>query len=405
MLAGGGCTVLIALVLAACGSSSNSPGTASASTGPGEPGAPPSPAGDLFAPPSPLPSAQPGTLIWAEKVDQPKLDPPATIWRILYHSQDRTGADIAVSGFAIVPASAPPSGGRPVYAWAHGAQGQADQCAPSKSIADNLPPYGGQQVEAGSMLVATDYQGLGTPGEPTYLVGTAEGHAVLDSVRAARQLPGAGPPGPVVFAGVSQGGGAALWAGELAHTYSPELDVRGVVAIAPAAELPTILANIGQPPFNAYLGNVLLASDGLHAGYGGSFDPSQFLTTAALSDLNTVSKECADATVARWQGRPLDTVVAHDPESIPALAKVLADNSPGQANPGVPVLIVQGSKDAQIPPVVSDQLHQRYCAVGANVALKVYPGADHDSVLEAAMEDVIKWIADRRAGRTTQSDC
>ena len=130
----------------------------------------------------PLPSAPAGTLIWAQRVDQPALDPPGTIWRILYHSRSRTDADIAVSGFAVVPLAGPPAGGRPVYAWAHGSVGQADRCAPSHAIANNLPPLGGQQIGAGAVIVATDYEGLGTPGEPTYLDGVAEAHAVLDSV-------------------------------------------------------------------------------------------------------------------------------------------------------------------------------------------------------------------------------
>jgi hypothetical protein len=126
-------------------------------------------------------------------VTQPPIDPPSTIWRILYHSRDRLGRDVAVSGFAIVPDAPLPAGARRlVYAWAHGLIGQADRCAPSRHIRDNLPPYGGQQLEAGAVLTATDYDGLGTPGEPTALVGVALGHAVLDSIPAASQLPAVG---------------------------------------------------------------------------------------------------------------------------------------------------------------------------------------------------------------------
>src|SRR5689334_8556371 len=55
------------------------------------------PDGDLYTPPSPLEAAEPGTLIWAEKVDLP-LNPPATVWRMLYHSRNGSDRDIAVSG-------------------------------------------------------------------------------------------------------------------------------------------------------------------------------------------------------------------------------------------------------------------------------------------------------------------
>ena len=124
----------------------------------------PSPRGDLYEPPHPLPLAPPGTLIWAKKFKGLTLNPPSTIWQILYHSRSRTGHDIAVSGFAIVPKAPAPDGDRPVYAWAHGTAGLGDQCAPSHKIRDNLPPFGGQQLERGAVLVATDYEGLGTPG-------------------------------------------------------------------------------------------------------------------------------------------------------------------------------------------------------------------------------------------------
>src|SRR4051794_40296325 len=57
------------------------------------------PPGDLYEPPHPLPNAPPGTLIWAKKVKGLTLNPPSSSWQIRYHSQSRTGHDIAVSGF------------------------------------------------------------------------------------------------------------------------------------------------------------------------------------------------------------------------------------------------------------------------------------------------------------------
>lgn len=178
---------------------------------------PPSPPGDLYQPPRPLPKRPPGTLIWAQKVSL-ALNPPATVRRILSHSRSRTGADIAVSGFALIPDTVASRQGRQVYAWAHGSTDQADRCAPSRDLRDSLPPYGGPLVARGVALVATDYQGLGTPGEPTTYDGIAEGHAILDSIRAIKHLPGVEKLGSVLIAGNPQGGGAALWAAELARS-------------------------------------------------------------------------------------------------------------------------------------------------------------------------------------------
>ena len=228
---------------------------------------------------------------------------------------------------------------------------------------------------------------------------------MLDSVRAAGQLPHVGTLGPVVLAGHSQGGGAALWAAQLARSYAPELDVRGVMALAPAADLPTIVTASGSAPFSAYLGNVLIGVDGLLAGYGRSFDPSSFLTPAALADLTTVSSECVDATIARWRDRPRTALLARDPTTIPAVERVLTENSAGATDPGVPIFLGQGDQDQQIPLQVSAQLDARYCRLGASVTRHVYPGADHEGVVDAANSDVLGWLADRYAGREAKSEC
>ena len=376
-------------VVSACGSSTHA--------------GPPAPGGDLYQPPKPLPRQPPGTLIWAEKVPLP-LNPPATVWRILYHSRSLAGKDIAVSGFAIVPTSAAPSGGRPVYGWAHGSAGQADRCAPSHNVASNLPPYGGLLVARGAELVATDYEGLGTPGEPTAYVGIAEGHAVLDSVRATRQLPGTGRLGPVLLAGQSQGGGAALWAAQVARAYAPRLDLRGVVALAPAAQLTTIVKNLGKAPFNQYLGEALWAVDGLDAGYP-ALNLARLLKDAARADLAQVPKECATETIARWRGRPVGAVFARDPLSIHSLVKVLDENSPGATDPHMPIFLAQGSRDEQIPVAVTAELEARYCRLGATVTRRVYHGANHNGVVDAAGKDVLAWMRDRIRRRPAPSSC
>jgi hypothetical protein len=76
---------------------------------------PPAPPGDLYTPPRLLPHRAAGALIWAQRVPL-TLNPPATVWRILYDSRSRTGEDIAVAGFAIVPQTTKTGQGRAVVA-------------------------------------------------------------------------------------------------------------------------------------------------------------------------------------------------------------------------------------------------------------------------------------------------
>lgn len=360
----------------------------------------PAPKGDLYRPPRPLPDAPPGTLIWAQKVAKPRLNPPATIWRVLYHSRTRDGTDVAVSGMALVPDAATPGGGRPVYAWAHGTSGIGDQCAPSKHIRDNLPPYGGQQLERGAVVVATDYDGLGTPGDHTYLVGVAEGQAVLDGVRAVAGLPNVSGLGDVVIAGISQGGAAALFAAQLAPSYAPELHVDGVVALAPGAELLTVVPAVER---SGYLGFVLLTAVGFQAGY--HLDPATYLTPAAVKDLPRVAKECVDATIERYKTRTPAQVVLHELADVPAVSELMEANSAGGLDPHVPIFLAQGDRDEQIPPVVTAQLDAKYCGIGANVSRHLYAGASHDGVVDAANDDVLAWITARFDHEPATADC
>ncbi len=145
---------------------------------------------DFYTPPANMPKKAPGTLIRSTPITAPS---GAKAWKVLYHSRSVDGRDIAVSGVVVVPTSATPKGGRPVVTWAHGTTGLGDQCAPSKAAdAASAVPYVKQLVDAGYVVAATDYEGLGTPGVHPYLVGESEGRSVLDAARAARALSGSG---------------------------------------------------------------------------------------------------------------------------------------------------------------------------------------------------------------------
>src|SRR5262249_50299659 len=92
-------------------------------------------------------------------------------------------------------------------------------------------------MRAGWTVVATDYPGLGTPGQHAYLVGVDAAHAVLDSVRAARRVAGAHAGTRLAVWGLSQGAHSALFTREEAQRYAPDLQLVGVVAAAPPTDL------------------------------------------------------------------------------------------------------------------------------------------------------------------------
>src|SRR3984957_9945543 len=181
---------------------------------------------EFYRAPASEATGAPGTLVRQEIIDGAPLG--ATTYRVLYRSTGLDNKPLLVSGVVIVPPGDPPPGGRPIVAWAHPTSGVVPRCAPSLAIflfeqIQGLRSF----VRDGYVVAATDYPGLGTEGPHPYLVGTSEARAVIDSVRVAGSLPGAGGGKKFVVWGHSQGGHAALFTGIIAKTYAPELDLLG----------------------------------------------------------------------------------------------------------------------------------------------------------------------------------
>jgi pimeloyl-ACP methyl ester carboxylesterase len=357
-------------------------------------------AAGFYDPPSPLPRKPPGTIIRTVPIAAPA---GAKAWKVLYHSRAVDGRDIAVSGVVVAPTGAAPKDGRTVLTWAHGTTGLADQCAPSKSAeAYKDLPYLDDFVKMGYVVAATDYEGLGTPGVHPYLVGDSEGRGVLDAARAAKNLADTHASDNVLVFGHSQGGQSALFAGELAASYAPELNVLGIAAAAPAADVEQILPLAGSIPNAA--GFLVMAVEGFHAAYPDEADPAAVLTPAALAKADVATTQCAGAALQTFSGTT-GTVLAHDPRSIPSIEQLLHENSAGNRPAGAPLLVVQGSADTTIPEPLTDAWTTKACAIGDTVDSMTYPGATHTSVIDAARSDVLSWLADRAAGTPAPSTC
>jgi hypothetical protein len=187
------------------------------------------------------------------------------LYRIAYATTGEAGSVIASCGLVAIP---PRTALTSVAAWAHGTVGLKQVCQPSMNPAGFVAPVpsGSQDrgslvgmLRSGAAVAATDYpsQGMGSDQLQRYVLGVAEGVAVLDSARAITRNPAAFGLQPVSASaelplfiwGHSQGGGAALWAGQIAQEYlalrgDRTLDLAGVAALAPASQLTT---SPGQP--------------------------------------------------------------------------------------------------------------------------------------------------------------
>jgi acetyl esterase/lipase len=350
----------------------------------------------FYDPPADL-SASPGTILRSEPFDQ-GLPPGSKGWRLLYASTDPEGRPIAVSGLVIAPDD-PPDGPRPVLAWAHGTTGIARPCAPSladqplKGIPDMTGP-----LAQGWVITLTDYPGLGTPSPHPYLVGESEGRAVLDSVRAAHELD-LGLPLDDRYAvwGHSQGGHAALFAGQLAPTYLPDLPLVGVAALAPATEL--------QQDFEAIKGTdvgeilTVLTVESWTDVYPDI--PDDTLTDAAKPAAARLARNCINQP-SRFRlllgGLALPKgAVAIDPTTDPTWSRHLAENSPDPGAIDGPLFVGQGLSDEIISAPVTQRWVDQRCAGGAPTTWIAYDGLTHNGVVGPGGADAFSWTVDRFA--------
>src|SRR5215470_8215229 len=197
---------------------------------------------DSFYDPLPNMSRQPGALLRSEPLKDLALPAGVRGWRILYATSvdDNTPATAVAIVFAPTDST---SGPRSVIAWQHATTGLLQKCMPSLLSASSKGILERNRiVSAGLVVVATDYSFAEKGGPHPYLIGEAEARAALDSVRAARQISELTLDRRIVVWGYSQGGHAALWTGIVGPRYAPELEIRGVAAIAPATNIEKSLA-------------------------------------------------------------------------------------------------------------------------------------------------------------------
>ena len=226
----------------------------------------------FYTPPSATPKGTAGELVWYRPATlNLKVALPANkAWTVLYQSTAQRGEPDFVTGTVIVPTGKwSGKGSRPVVTIGVGTQGIAPQCAPSKQMVTGSEYAAGEIIEAlkaGYAVDVTDYQGYTNGAIPTYTAGKAEGQAVLDIVRAARQVPESGltEGNPTYAWGYSQGGQAVGWAGEIQSSYAPNVKLSGMADGGVPANLREFGAFSG-PSTTSGLG--ILSAIGLEAAY------------------------------------------------------------------------------------------------------------------------------------------
>lgn len=331
----------------------------------------------------------------------------AKAFRIIYRSTNLRGEPIAVSGTVIYPAGPAPKEGRDVIAWAHYTTGVSGRCAPTllPNLSGTIPGLE-DMLARGFVVVATDYEGLGTPGVHAYLVGDSEARSVIDSVRAARNLAGAHATDRFAVWGHSQGGHAALFTGEIVGEYAPELKLVALAMAAPATDL----VELFKAQKGSIAGNSLTAMALLSWSRTYNFPLSTVLEEGIEKQFEKVGESCIQSISQLLQtlklAQPLKKVfLKADPTEIPELRRLMEQNSPGHRPIKVPVFIAQGTGDVTVRPSVTIGFAKALCARGTPVTLKMLTNVSHSFAAEKSAYRAVVWMADRFKGRPAPNDC
>jgi hypothetical protein len=372
------------------------------------------PAGEAFyTPPSKAPAGSAGELVWYRPATiDPEVSLPANkAWTVLYQSTAQRGEPDFVTGTVIVPTSKwTGKGSRPVVTVGIGTQGIAPQCAPSKQVISGTEYDGAaiiDSLKAGYAVDLTDYQGYTNGAIPTYTAGKSEGQAVLDIVRAGRQVPGSGltESDPTYAWGYSQGGQAVGWAGELQSSYAPNVKLSGIVAGGVPANLLEFGAFSGD---SVGSGLGILSAIGLESAY-----PELnlgTLTPAGEKAVGEALSECAVQLIETLRNANFSEFsTAHETleeleKSEPTFRRVLEEQSLDNKSVSAPVYHFHGLEDEFVPVSQDVNLHYDWCKLGVTDDFQLYSG-DHLFTDPLGAPAAIKWIEERVAGKTAPSTC
>ncbi|HVY88143.1 MAG TPA: lipase family protein [Hyphomonadaceae bacterium] len=362
----------------------------------------------FYDPAGPAP-AKPGTMIRTE------TQPPETSLasagqgiRILYSSTD--GLDgktpIAVSGSLFLPKGDAPASGWPLIAWAHGTVGVADKCAPSfnkRSERDTI--YLNHWLDQGYAVVASDYQGLGTPGGHPYLATKPEAFSVLDSIRAVQGVADYHIGKPVVLVGQSQGGGGAFATAGEAATYAPEIDIRGTVATGTPYFTATAAPVVRDP--NAVEGVFAYTLFILHLVHQAdkSFDPDAIMTEAAKPVFALTRTGCLGDVGKAIVAANLSQAKAFTTDPTATTSKYYPLMAYSTLKVKGPVFMGTGGKDHDVPPPGQQRLFDDACAAGTVIERHVYADLDHSGTVNGSLKDSTPFVKKAFAGEAIAGTC
>lgn len=323
---------------------------------------------------------------------------------LTYKMSGVNGKETTATTLVFVPKGTVPKEGWSTVVWAHGTTGVADKCAPSKQGLKGTEVFIAMLLAAGYVVVAPDYEGLGSPGNHPYLNLKSEAYSITDAVVAKHTYltrNGGKLSKKWLSIGHSQGGHAVLGAAQYASRAN--LDYKGTIAIAPASNLEKILIDktklaqgqlpVMQIPIYASLDSftslIAAGTQGHHntISYGEIFK-SHLADVAPIAERECVAEIMAEMSSKMTQhatlnlnslagyGRLQDNFF----KNLKIRQFIDKDLQPLTVKVDTPIILYHGGVDTIIPIAATDLLYANATKLGTRVSYKKSMIWDHFTV-------------------------
>lgn len=359
-----------------------------------------------------------------QSYDEDTLPEASDIQVIRYNMPNVNGERAEATAMVFYPNTPQPQDGWRVVVWEHGTVGSGDSCAPSNNqLNNNFRGLASSLLAKGYVIVAPDYEGLGTRGIHPYLNLKSAAQSAIYAVRAFNEQQGNRFNGAWVSVGQSQGGHASLATAQFADE---DPNYKAAVAAAPASSLGYIISEVVPQALSALVeagqdnaAKAVYAELLAYAAYVAvgikAYEPGFNYRNIFSSRAGIVAEKaegttgenglCLGPLITEYV-QDIDDYLVNNPEKTvvdyPGLVenfqnnssveKFLENNQPATEKINVPVMIIQGTADMAVPYPVTNTLQQGLKDMGTTVTFVPVQDASHTEAIVQSRTQLLTFI-------------
>ena len=359
-----------------------------------------------------------------QSYDEDTLPEASDIQGIRYNMPNVNGERAEATAMVFYPNTPQPQDGWRVVVWEHGTVGSGDSCAPSNNqLNNNFRGLASSLLAQGYVIVAPDYEGLGTRGIHPYLNLKSAAQSAIYAVRAFKEQQGNRFNGAWVSVGQSQGGHASLATAQFADE---DPNYKAAVAAAPASSLGYIISEVAPQALSAlveagqdnaakavyaellaYAAYVAVGIKAYEPGfnYRNIFSSRAAIVAEKAEGTTGENGLCLGPLITEYM-QDIDDYLVNNPEKTvvdyPGLVenfqnnssveKFLENNQPATEKINVPVMIIQGTADMAVPYPVTNTLQQGLKDMGTTVNFVEVENASHTEAIVQSRTQLLTFI-------------